>query len=117
MVGINEGGLIQFRPLPAEAQFGAVRASMVQDFDGDGKQDLLVAGGLYQSEVETPRSDANTGVLLKGDGAGNFTALSFATSGLDIAGDVRFVKTVKTAAATLLLVVLNNGEVRVLRAD
>ena len=46
--------------------------------------DLLVAGNMYGSEVETPRNDASIGLVLIGDGQGGFQALSAGQTGLKI---------------------------------
>ena len=35
------------------------------DIDADGFLDLILAGNMFDSEVETPRSDASYGLLLK----------------------------------------------------
>ena len=56
-----------------------------------GKIDLFTAGNLFPAEVETPRADGGTGLILEGDGKGNFTALSIKESGIFANRDVRDV--------------------------
>ena len=40
----NGNGRFTLRPLPVEAQFAPVYSTVSEDFDGDGKTDLLLAG-------------------------------------------------------------------------
>jgi hypothetical protein len=71
------------------SQFSSVNSILIEDFDKDGNLDALLSGNLYQSEVETPRNDAGYGVLLKGNGQGQFSTLYPNESGLLVRGDVK----------------------------
>ncbi|GJM28846.1 MAG: hypothetical protein DHS20C17_14810 [Cyclobacteriaceae bacterium] len=84
-------GELRFEPtlLGNLAQISSVRTLLVDDFDSDGNQDLVLAGNMFETEVETPRNDASYGLYLKGDGSGNFEVISPNTSGLFILGDTR----------------------------
>ncbi|MEM6967020.1 MAG: VCBS repeat-containing protein, partial [Bacteroidota bacterium] len=67
----NQGnGNFKMTPLPNEAQISSINDFVIQDFDGDKKMDVLLAGNLFPAEIETPRNDAGNGLLLKGDGQG-----------------------------------------------
>jgi hypothetical protein len=59
--------------LPNLAQLSNLNDMHVSDFNGDGTLDVLAVGNLYTSEIETPRNDAGTGVLMLGNGKGGFT--------------------------------------------
>src|SRR6185503_20538128 len=61
----------------------------VNDFDGDGHEDLFLAQNFFATEAETPRYDAGRGLLLRGSGSGQFTALSGRDSGISIYGQQR----------------------------
>jgi len=74
-------------PLPNQAQFSAVNGMVTDDFDGDGNPDLLINGNDFGTEVLTGRYDALNGLLLKGDGKGNFNPLTIAESGVFIPGN------------------------------
>src|SRR6185295_15490641 len=80
----NEGDHFEFKSLPAEAQFAPVFAITSLDYDGDGNQDLLLAGNMQHVRIRFGKYDANYGVLLKGDGKGNFTYIPQTQSGLSI---------------------------------
>ena len=59
-----------------QAQISALNGMVADDFDGDGNLDVLINGNDWGTEVSVGRYDALNGLVLKGDGKGNFTALS-----------------------------------------
>ncbi len=75
--------------LPIEAQFAPINAIMAEDFNADNKIDILIAGNEYQTEVSTGRTDALFGLLLTGNGKGNFKSLTPNKSGFLVEGDVK----------------------------
>ena len=117
-VALNRGdGHFELRSLPTEAQFAPIYATLARDFDGDGHPDLLVAGNLYGVTPLDGRYDASYGLLLHGDGNGNFAAVDVDRSGLDIDGQVRHMAVLKLARGeTLILVARNNDRLQVIRA-
>jgi len=98
--------------LPIEAQLSTVNGIVVEDFDGDGVKDMVVAGNMYHSEVETSRADASVGYFFKGEQDGNrfrFVAVPPFESKLHVPGDVKDVKLIKkTASGQAILLVTNN---------
>ena len=87
----NGNGTFKVHPLPNLAQISSVNGIVAGDINGDGNLDLVIAGNMYGSEVETVRNDASIGLYLKGDGKGNFAPVPFTESGLLIDGDVRAI--------------------------
>ena len=84
----NDGnGKFTMIPLPLQAQVSALNGMITDDFDGDGNLDVLISGNDYGTDVTVGRYDALNGLLLKGDGKGNFQPLSFLQSGIYIPGD------------------------------
>ncbi|MBK0378639.1 VCBS repeat-containing protein [Mucilaginibacter segetis] len=84
----NDGnGKFTMMPLPAEAQVSQLSGIVVDDFDGDGNLDVILNGNDFGTEVSTGRYDAFNGLMLKGDGKGNFKPLSIMQSGIYIPGD------------------------------
>ncbi|HET9637554.1 MAG TPA: VCBS repeat-containing protein, partial [Gemmatimonadaceae bacterium] len=115
-IAINNGnGTFTLKPLPAEAQFAPIYASVAADFDGDGKTDLLVAGNFFDVTPMLGGYDASYGLLLRGDGQGSFTAVDGQASGLAIDGQVRDMKLIRTPKGQLIAVARNNDQVMMLR--
>ncbi len=110
----NRNGTFTMKPLPVEAQFSTVFGLVVRDFDGDGKQDILLGGNFYQSKPEAGIYDASYGLLLKGNGKGDFTAVKPQISGIVIKGAVRDMKEIKAGKNKLLIVAKNNDKTEVL---
>jgi len=86
---LNRGGHFEAHALPAEAQLAPAFAPVVADFNGDGNEDLFLAQNFSPTEIETPRLDAGRGLLMLGDGHGNFRPRSVQQSGIRILGDQR----------------------------
>ncbi|WP_044129375.1 VCBS repeat-containing protein [Rudanella lutea] len=92
MLFVSAGaGKLTATPLPMAAQASPVFTLTPVDFDKDGRKDLFVAGNTYQTRLRFGRADANRGLLLRGDGKGNFTAVPQQQAGFDLRGDVRAV--------------------------
>jgi hypothetical protein len=104
----NRNGTFSIKPLPMEAQFSTVCGITVNDYDGDGKQDILLGGNFYQSKPEVGIYDASYGLLLKGDGKGNFIAINEKQSGILVKGQVRNILEVKAGKKVLTIFVMNN---------
>ena len=110
-IALNNGdGTFTLRPLPVEAQFAPVYASLAADWDGDGHTDLLLAGNLYGVQPALGRYDASFGLLLSGTGDGRFAAVDVEQSGLMIAGQVRHLGLVQRADGSRLIVVARNDD-------
>ncbi|MFN2563914.1 MAG: FG-GAP-like repeat-containing protein, partial [Gemmatimonadaceae bacterium] len=110
-VAVNRGnGTFELRPLPTEAQFAPVYASLADDFDGDGRADLLLAGNFYGVTPVRGRYDASYGLLLRGAGDGRFTPVDLEDSNLVIEGQVRDMKHVRHAGGGRLIAVARNDD-------
>lgn len=113
-VYLNQGGKgFEMKPLPNRSQLSSINAIMVEDFDKDGNQDMLIAGNLYPVEVETIRNDASYGGLLLGDGKGNFNHLIGVQSGFVADGDVKHLAPITINGKKAILVVRNDGPMSV----
>ena len=110
-VAMNDGhGAFTLRPLPVEAQFAPIYASVAGDFDGDGHTDLLVAGNFFGVTPVLGRYDASFGLLLRGSGDGRFVAADMDATHLVIEGQVRHMALLRGAGGTTLIAVARNDE-------
>ncbi|MEA1784821.1 VCBS repeat-containing protein [Arenibacter sp. GZD96] len=71
----------KLKALPNMAQLSNINDVFVDDFNNDGHLDILLAGNLFVSEIETPRNDAGTGLVMLGNGKGDFQPISPIESG------------------------------------
>lgn len=112
----DSGGTFKLQPLPSEAQFAPVYASLAEDFDGDGRVDLLLAGNFHGVTAMLGRYDASYGLTLRGMGDGRFTPLDVQRTGLTIDGQVRDMKLFRhVSGERLVAVARNNATLMILR--
>ena len=102
------GGKFTEKLLPLSAQTAPIYTLTVLDFDNDGKKDLLLCGNTSQTRLRFGRADANYGLLIRGDGRGNFLAVPQQKAGLTLTGDVRSVLSINNT----LLFGINQQPVR-----
>ena len=88
-VFLNRHGKFQPVVLPPAAQFSPSFGICVADFDGDGREDLFLAQNFFEVQPQAVRCDAGRGLLLRGDGHGQFEAVPGDVSGLKIYGEGR----------------------------
>jgi hypothetical protein len=87
---LNRGeGQWEARRLPAEAQWAPGYAVCVGDFDGDGHEDIFLSQNFFAVNPDDARADAGRGLWLRGDGRGNFRAVSGQESGVKVYGEQR----------------------------
>ncbi len=91
----NGDGTYEKHQLPIEAQFSSINDIVIFDYNNDDFPDLLVAGNLYDTEVETPRVDAGLGLVLQNDGKKGFDAVLMNESGLLIDNEVKAMAAIK----------------------
>lgn len=114
-VFLNDGkGKFTMQRLPEMAQLSAINGILIQDFSGDGKKDLLVAGNLHTTEVETSRADASVGLLLQGNGKGGFIPIAPWTSGFFAPGDIKDLALIpRPNTSSLIVATVNDGPLKV----
>lgn len=111
---INEGqGEFTLKPLPKIAQQAPVFGIVPFDYNQDGNMDIVLSGNFFPNEVHMGRQDASRGLLLLGDGQGNFKEVP--RSGLNLTGDARSSRLLHTPQGTLLLTAINSQRIKVHR--
>ncbi|SCW71279.1 VCBS repeat-containing protein [Mucilaginibacter sp. NFR10] len=104
----NAQGKLKQAVLPLQAQYSPVFTITSFDYDHDGKEDLLLCGNINKARIRFGKYDANYGVLLKGDGRGNYQYINQQQSGFSIRGDVRSVLPLNN----VLLFALDKGKLK-----
>jgi len=92
IVLINDNGKFVIKELPVEAQFSVINGIIIEDFNKDGIQDILIGGNRFEVEIETTRSDASIGLVLLGSTSGKFTPISHKESGIFLPYNVKQIK-------------------------
>ncbi|MEP2687066.1 VCBS repeat-containing protein [Maribacter dokdonensis] len=106
-------GQFKITDLPNVAQLSNLNDMLVRDFNGDGTLDVLAIGNLYVSEIETPRNDAGTGLLLLGDGNGSFSAKRGSEIGFFADRDAKKLVTLSNVQNDYFLVGNNNDVLQI----
>ncbi|HTF29935.1 MAG TPA: VCBS repeat-containing protein, partial [Flavitalea sp.] len=109
----NKAGKFIRKPLPVEAQLSSMYSILTYDFDGDGKQDLLLGGNFYEAKPEAGIYAASYGCYLKGQGNGNFDYVPMDKSGLAIEGAVRDMILIRQKNNLLMLTGRNNASIQI----
>ena len=107
------GGKFQRKQLPIECQFAPVYGMLVGDFNEDGHPDILMAGNSYSTEVSTGNYDAMQGLLLAGNGKGDFRPLLSRQTGFNADADSKGMAQINLGGhATEILVANNNDKLK-----
>ncbi|WP_276167053.1 FG-GAP-like repeat-containing protein [Zobellia alginiliquefaciens] len=113
---INEGdGSLEENKLPNMAQLSSVNSIIIKDFNQDGVKDVVVAGNLFASEVETPRNDAGSGFYMEGtvSSSGKYSLKPVYMSGLKFNKDLKSMQLLAVGEKEFLVGVNNDGPLQV----
>jgi hypothetical protein len=106
-LGNNKFGV---RSLPVRAQVAPVNGIVTADVNNDGNTDVLMIGNDYGNEVFTGRYDAFKGLVLLGNGKGQFETTPATESGLDVDGDGKALAKLSTPAGRMLYIATQNRD-------
>ncbi|SFB21309.1 FG-GAP-like repeat-containing protein [Algoriphagus aquimarinus] len=101
-------GKFQVKRLPTLAQVAPVNGLATEDVNGDGYPDVVLIGNDYGNEIFVGRLDAHLGLVLLGDGKGDFTPMSPKESGFVVPGDGKALVKITSAQGQPLLVASQN---------
>ncbi len=119
IVLLNSGnGMFTKTELPNLAQTAPLMNIEFEDINNDGKQDAIIVGNIYNTEVETPRLDMGTGIVLLNTGS-KYKALNYNKSGLYIEGNVKSIIKInhKGLNKTLYIAGINNEGVKIVEQN
>jgi hypothetical protein len=111
IVLINKGNFnFEVKNLPGPAQWSPILDIIVEDYNNDGIKDLVIAGNIFETEVETPAYDSGKGLYLVGNGDGTFKADPKLTyTGMFINKDVKAIKPIILGSKQRGVLVANNS--------
>lgn len=112
----REGNTFQVTALPDKVQWAPIYGCVAQDVNNDGNLDVILNGNDYGMEISTGRHDALNGLVLLGDGTGDFDVLDFEESGFFVPGDGKALVTLRGAGgAPLIAASQNRGPLKLFR--
>lgn len=100
------GGKFLVKDLPIEVQFSSANGIIVEDFDSDGIQDIVVSGNNFGNEISVGRYDASNGVYLKGSGGGEFKVIK--NSGFYVPSDAKALVSIANIKGEISLLASQN---------
>jgi hypothetical protein len=109
IIAINKGnGQYDIQPMIPLVQFSSIHSILSLDINKDGHQDLVMGGNDFYFQPQLGRLDANQGLVLLGDGKGNFMPLSNKATGLNLNGMVRDIQSILYQKQNAILVLQND---------
>jgi enediyne biosynthesis protein E4 len=82
-------GNFRLKSLPSLAQVAPVNGMVVSDFNGDENLDIAMVGNNFSNEVFAGRYDAFTGLVLLGNGKGDFDVVKSSESNFYVPNDAK----------------------------
>lgn len=111
-------GNFDLHPLPNAAQIAPMYGSLTTDLNQDGHLDMLMVGNSYATEIMAGRYDASKGVVLLGDGKGNFNTTTLLSSGFFVDKDAKaLVQMMTYDNRPLYIASRNRDNLRVLQGN
>jgi len=107
----NDSGSFKLIPLPLEAQYFPIFGIKSTDLNNDGNYDVLLTGNLSATQPDFGSYDAGVGLVLLGDGKGNFKSMRPDQSGFITLGEGRDISIIKEAnSGDLIYLVSRNNQ-------
>jgi hypothetical protein len=106
-------GKFQIIDLPLLAQTAPVNGIVVDDINDDGNLDIMMVGNDYGNEPTAGRYDAFTGLILIGNGNGDFKVIPSRTSGFSVNGDGKALAKLSSVKGDLYIATQNRDSLRI----
>jgi enediyne biosynthesis protein E4 len=108
----KENFIFESKNLPWQSQVSPVYGLASVDLNKDGNMDLLVGGNFFSAKPEIGRYDGLDGLVLLGDGNGNFSVLNSKESGLKLKGETRRIAILKSKQGFEVVFARNNESLK-----
>ena len=99
--------------LPRMAQTIPILDCTFTDVNKDGYQDAIVVGNIYNTEVETPRLDNLSGIVLLSNKKDNYTVMDRMKTGLYLKGNIKAIEKIKYKNKNIFVVGRNNNSLKI----
>ena len=101
---INKGNnQFDIEKLPQIAQSLPILTSDIIDINNDGYEDIIIAGNIYNTEVETPRLDNQFALILVSDKDTGYNVIGPEKSGLYLSGNTKSIKVIDNENIKILV--------------
>ncbi len=112
-VMLNHGNFeFDAKSLPWQAQISPVFDMVTYDVNNDSNPDIILGGNFFGTKPEVGRYDALKGLVLLGDGKGNFSPMPALESGLNVEGETRKIAVLRTKHGKKILFARNNDSLK-----
>lgn len=105
----DQNASFTFSPLPHESQISPIMDWELRDLNQDGLIDIIGVGNRYNTEVETSRGDAGTGLVLIQGENGSWRYLMPLESGLYNPNNARTITAISNGESSSYFIGNNNG--------
>ncbi len=113
----NQGkGKFKLKPLPAQVQIAPVNGMVVGDFNNDLNLDVAMVGNNFSNEVFAGRYDAFTGLVLLGNGKGDFDVVASSESNFYVPHDAKGLASVTVKGDQVLMATQNRDSLKCFQA-
>jgi hypothetical protein len=100
-------GKFELKALPQITQYAPVNGIQTDDINDDGNADIILVGNDFGNEIISGRLDALNGVVLLGDGKGEFRSLTSMQSGFLVPGDAKALAFLRSGAKEMFIATQN----------
>jgi hypothetical protein len=111
---LGDGSFI-ISSLPVESQTSPIFGMLANDYNSDGNNDILLSGNSYSTSITDGQYDSFGGLLLAGDGEGNFIPVPSMESGFFVDGDAKaMAELIRGDGSSLILVARNSDSLKII---
>ena len=104
----NGNGFFSVQKFPPGIQLSSVNVVRCEDVNGDGIDDIITGGNLFDFQPQLERYDASLGEILINDGKGNLKQVENSRTGLALRGQLRDIALIRNKNKKYFLFLQND---------